>query len=137
MPIPHPDKSGCSLGVNTMATAQQISDVRFRINDTDANHYAFTDTEVGDIFDEQGTVLRAAHILWGVIGGSGDKMQKVFRFDVTTGYDFDVATRSVERRLTELEEAIIADEAGEYIYEEDDDERWTFDWEDKIDDMIA
>lgn len=119
-----------------MATTQQISDVRFKINDNDSNHYAFTDNEIGDAYDEEGTVLRAARNLWGVVAGSGEKLSKIFQIDVNVAYDFDVSTRAVERRLEELEATIIAEEVGEYLYQTDDD-RWTWDWEDKIIDMIA
>ena len=120
-----------------MATAQQIADVRFKITDTDSNHYAFSDTEIGETYDEEGTVLRAAHTLWGIIAGSGEKLSSIFQIDVTDAYSFDVSTRACERRLEQLETNIIAGEEGEYVYEEDDDDRWTWSWKSKISDMIA
>lgn len=119
-----------------MATAQQIADVRFKITDTDSNHYAFSDSEIGDEYDKEGTVLRTAYSLWGIIAGSGEKLSNIFQIDVNDAYSFDVSTRACERRLEQLEVDIIASEEGEYIYEEDDD-RWTWDWEDKITNMIA
>lgn len=119
-----------------MATAQQIADTRFEVNDLDANHYAFTDVEVGDIYDSEGSVLRAAHHLWGIIAGSGEKLQKIFQIDVTDGYSLSIATLICERRIDDLVKAIVAEEPGEYLYQDSDD-RWTWDWTDHLDDMIA
>jgi len=118
-----------------VATAQQISDTRFAINDTDPNHYAFVDSEIGDVFDEQGSVLRSAYFLWQLIANSGDKLQKILQIDITDGYSLDVASRIIERRLAQIEGMIIAEEEPESLYQEDDD-RWKWNWKAKIQSML-
>ncbi|MBC8235716.1 hypothetical protein H8E77_39720 [bacterium] len=117
-----------------MATANQISQVRMQISDTDNNHYAFLDTEIGDAYDTEGTVLRTAVYLLRILQSSPIRMSRLFGFDMVSS-DLTSLSNVIESQIGLLENAIAAEEEDDSQYEEDDD-LWTWDWEDHLQNIL-
>jgi len=117
-----------------MATAKQINQVRTQISDTEPNHYAFSDTEIGDIYDTEGTVLRAALSLLRILQMSPIRMSRLFGFD-TLSADLTSLSNVLESQVELIENAIIAEEEDDSQYEEGDD-LLTWDWEEHLVGML-
>lgn len=117
-----------------MASADQIARTRFLINDTDSNNYAFSDSEVGDSIDSQGSTLRAAYSLTQIIATSVDKMKIILQAD-PEGFSTEGFARIFEHRLDSLKELILANDSPQSIYREGDD-RWTWSASDYLDSLI-
>ena len=117
-----------------MATAAEISQVRTQISDTDSSHYAFSDTEIGDYYDSEGTVLRTAVALLRVLQMSPIRMSKLFGFDMVSA-DLTSLSNVIESQVSLLEAGIVAEEEDDSQYEEDDD-LWSWDWEEHLQDML-
>jgi len=117
-----------------MATAAQILQVRTQISDTNSSHYAFSDTEVGDYYDNEGTILRAAVSLLQILQISPMRMSELFGFDMDSS-SFASMTNIIQTQIELLENAIIAEEETDSQYEEDDD-LWTWDWDAHLQDML-
>ena len=118
-----------------MATPAQITRVRIQISDTDPNHFAFTDTEIGTIFDEEGTILRTAISLYRILLGSPPRLANLMQVDIADAYSVDVVRRTLADQIELLQTAMIAEEEDDSQYEEEDD-RWTWDWTAHIEDMF-
>lgn len=118
-----------------MASAEQIARTRFLINDTDSNNYAFTEPEIEDSIDTQGSALRAAYSLTQIIATSVDKMKIILQAD-PEGYSTEGFARIFQNRLDDLKQQILANDTPHSIYQEDDD-RWTWSADDYLDEMTS
>ena len=118
-----------------MATPAQITRVRIQISDTDPNHYAFTDTEIGMIYDEEGSNLRTAIALYQLLLGSPPRLSALMQVDVSDAYAVDVIRRTLGDQITLLQNALLAEEEDGSQYEEDDN-RWEWEWSDHLEDML-
>ena len=118
-----------------MATAAQITRVRIQISDTSPSHYAFTDTEIGVIYDEEGTILRTAISLYRILLGSPPRLANLMQVDISDAYSVDVVRRTLSDQIALLESAVLVEEEDDSQYEEDDD-RWTWEWSDHLEDML-
>lgn len=99
--------------------------VRMLLSDTDLDDYCFEDEEIDAQINLEGTVIRAAAKLWGIVASNVRFMEKLFIIREQETIDFERASAIAQARSEALYAQAGLEEEPKIL---EDDDRWTWDW---------